>query len=54
MESRPSFPPFTEQGLVRYRHASTNGLPIEERHRTFRWALGRRPDDHPSLSDLGL
>ncbi|MEL7936585.1 nuclear transport factor 2 family protein [Pseudomonas delhiensis] len=45
---------FDEQGLMVERHASINDLPIAEDERLFRWPLGRRPDDHPSLSDLGL
>jgi nuclear transport factor 2 (NTF2) superfamily protein len=45
---------FTEQGLMRRRFASINDLPISEAQRLFRWPLGRRPDDHPGLSDLGL
>ena len=45
---------FDENGLMRRRIASINDLPIAENDRTFRWPLGRRPDDHPSLSDLGL
>ncbi|KRV66163.1 DUF1348 family protein [Pseudomonas citronellolis] len=45
---------FDEQGLMVERHASINDLPISEDERLFRWPLGRRPDDHPSLSDLGL
>ncbi|MDF3845430.1 nuclear transport factor 2 family protein, partial [Pseudomonas citronellolis] len=45
---------FDEQGLMVERHASINDLPITEDERLFRWPLGRRPDDHPSLSDLGL
>jgi hypothetical protein len=36
------------------RFASINDLPIKEEQRLFHWPLGRRPDDHPSLSDLGL
>jgi len=36
------------------RHASINDLPIKAADRKFHWPLGRRPDDHPSLSDLGL
>ncbi|MES4906576.1 MULTISPECIES: DUF1348 family protein [unclassified Streptomyces] len=35
-------------------HASINDLPIKESERRFHWPLGRRPDDHPGLSDLGL
>jgi len=45
---------FTEQGLMQYRHASINDLAIDESERKFHWPLGRRPDDHPSLTDLGL
>ncbi|MBC8106397.1 MAG: nuclear transport factor 2 family protein [Anaerolineae bacterium] len=45
---------FAEDGLMRFRHASINDLPIKESDRKFRWPLGRRPDDHPGLSDLGL
>ena len=45
---------FDGNGLMDVRHASINDLPIEEIERKFRWPLGRRPDDHPGLSDLGL
>ncbi len=45
---------FGEDGLMRRRHASINDLPINEAERKFHWPLGRRPDDHPGLSDLGL
>jgi len=45
---------FTEQGLMRRRFASINDLPIAEAQRMFRWQLGRRPDDHPGLSELGF
>ena len=45
---------FDELGLMRRRHASINDLVITEAERKFRWPLGRRPDDHPGLSDLGL
>ena len=45
---------FDEHGLMRRRHASINDLPIGESERKYHWPLGRRPDDHPSLSDLGL
>jgi nuclear transport factor 2 (NTF2) superfamily protein len=45
---------FSEQGLMQKRYASINDLPIKETDRKFRWPLGRRPDDHPGLSDLGL
>jgi nuclear transport factor 2 (NTF2) superfamily protein len=41
-------------GLMQRRHASINDLPINATGRKFHWPLGRRPDDHPSLSDLGL
>jgi hypothetical protein len=36
------------------RIASINDLPIKELERKYRWPLGRRPDDHPSLGELGL
>jgi nuclear transport factor 2 (NTF2) superfamily protein len=36
------------------RFASINDLPIKESERKFHWPLGRRPDDHPGLSELGL
>ena len=45
---------FTEQGLMRRRVASINDVPIHASDRKFFWPLGRRPDDHPSLSELGL
>jgi nuclear transport factor 2 (NTF2) superfamily protein len=45
---------FDVNGLMTERHASINDLPIREEDRKFRWALGRRPDDHPGLSDLKL
>lgn len=45
---------FNEQGLMVHRHASINDQPITESERKFHWPLGRRPDDHPGLSDLGL
>ena len=45
---------FDELGLMRARHASINDVVISEAERRFRWELGRRPDDHPSLSALGL
>ncbi len=45
---------FDEYGLNRLRYACINDLPIAESDRKFRWPLGRRPDDHPGLSDLGL
>lgn len=45
---------FNEHGLMMRRYASINDLPIQESERKFFWPLGRRPDDHPGLSDLGL
>lgn len=45
---------FDENGLMARRFASINDLPIRESDRLYRWPLGRRPDDHPGLSDLGL
>jgi uncharacterized protein len=45
---------FDEQGLMRLRIASINDAAIKDNDRKYHWPLGRRPDDHPSLSDLGL
>lgn len=45
---------FSAQGLMQARHASINDLPIKEAERKFHWPQGRRPDEHPGLSDLGL
>lgn len=45
---------FDEKGLMAFRFASINDLPINEAERKFHWPLGRRPDEHPGLSDLGL
>jgi uncharacterized protein len=45
---------FAENGLMRFRYASINDLPVQEAERKYHWPLGRRPDDHPGLSDLGL
>jgi len=45
---------FDQNGLMQKRYASINDLPIKESQRKFHWPLGRRPDDHPGLSDLGL
>lgn len=45
---------FDENGFMERRFASINEHPIAETNRQFHWPLGRRPDDHPSLSDLGL
>ena len=45
---------FDETGLMTHRHASINDLTIAESERLFHWPIGRRPDDHPALSELGL
>ncbi|MFJ8433909.1 DUF1348 family protein [Kitasatospora sp. NPDC094019] len=45
---------FDQNGLMAHRHASINDLPIAEGERLFHWPLGRRPDDHPGLTALGL
>jgi nuclear transport factor 2 (NTF2) superfamily protein len=45
---------FDDDGLMRVRYASINDLPLRESERKFHWPLGRRPDDHPGLSDLGF
>ena len=45
---------FDDDGVMTVRHASINDLPIKESERKFHWPLGRRPDDHPGLSDLGF
>jgi nuclear transport factor 2 (NTF2) superfamily protein len=45
---------FDENGFMRRRIASINDLPIRDTERKYHWPLGRRPDDHPSLSALGL
>lgn len=45
---------FDEDGFMAYRHASINEHPIAESDRKFHWPLGRRPDDHPSLSHYGF
>ena len=45
---------FDEHGLMARRFACINDLPIREQDRQYRWPLGRRPDDHPGLSELGL
>ncbi|HOX68297.1 MAG TPA: nuclear transport factor 2 family protein [Burkholderiaceae bacterium] len=45
---------FNLQGLMMRRYASINDLPIQADERLFHWPLGRRPDEHASLSDLGL
>lgn len=45
---------FDANGLMELRYACINDLPIMEADRKFHWPLGRRPDDHPGLSDLGM
>jgi nuclear transport factor 2 (NTF2) superfamily protein len=45
---------FNDEGLMQRRFASINELPIKEEDRKFLWPLGRRPDDHPSLSHFGF
>ena len=45
---------FDADGLMRLRLASINDLPIKESDRRYRWPLGRRPDGHPGLTDLGF
>lgn len=45
---------FNENGFMQRRFASINDLPIKAAERKFFWPLGRRPDDHPGLSDLDL
>lgn len=45
---------FDAHGLMALRYACINDLPIQPAERKFHWPLGRRPDDHPGLSDLGL
>ena len=45
---------FDEMGLMQRRYACLNDMPIQASERKFHWPLGRRPDDHPGLSALGL
>ncbi|GHF63949.1 hypothetical protein GCM10018790_47350 [Kitasatospora xanthocidica] len=45
---------FAPDGLMARRHASINDVPITAEERLFHWPLGRRPDDHPGLTRLGL
>ena len=45
---------FAPSGLMQRRFASINDMPIRESERKYHWPLGRRPDDHPGLSQLGL
>ena len=45
---------FDDNGLMRRRIASINDLPISEAQRLYHWQLGRRPDGHQDLTELGL
>ncbi|MFD5723875.1 DUF1348 family protein [Streptomyces sp. NPDC127036] len=45
---------FGADGLMAVRHASINDVPITESGRKYHWPLGRRPDDHPGLTELGF
>ncbi|MBC3881957.1 nuclear transport factor 2 family protein [Undibacterium sp. LX40W] len=45
---------FDDNGLMQKRYASINDLAIDASRRLFYWPQGRRPDDHPGLSELGL
>ncbi len=45
---------FNDNGLMQKRFASINDLAIDASQRLFHWPQGRRPDDHPGLSELGL
>jgi nuclear transport factor 2 (NTF2) superfamily protein len=45
---------FNAEGVMHHRYACINDLPIKESERLFHWPIGRRPDDHASLSELGL
>ncbi|EJT85761.1 hypothetical protein PPS11_03540 [Pseudomonas putida S11] len=45
---------FEADGLMHRRFACVNDMPIKESERKFHWPLGRRPDDHPGLTELGL
>jgi nuclear transport factor 2 (NTF2) superfamily protein len=45
---------FEDDGLMAHRHASINEHPIADAERKFLWPLGRRPDDHPGLSEFGF
>lgn len=45
---------FDEHGLMRRRIASINDASIAQSDRAYHWPLGRRPDDHPGLSELGF
>ena len=45
---------YNDDGLMRMRFACINDLPIEESDRKYHWPLGRRPDNHAGLSELGF
>ncbi|MBB5342733.1 nuclear transport factor 2 family protein [Tunturibacter empetritectus] len=45
---------FDKDGAMHHRYACINDLPINESERLFHWPLGRRPDEHPGLTELGL
>ena len=45
---------FNAEGVMHHRYASINDVPISSSDRLFHWPQGRRPDDHPSLTELGL
>ncbi|MER5879337.1 nuclear transport factor 2 family protein [Streptomyces sp. NPDC001910] len=45
---------FGADGLMTVRHASINDVPITDSGRKYHWPLGRRPDDHPGLTELGF
>jgi nuclear transport factor 2 (NTF2) superfamily protein len=45
---------FEDYGYVHRRFASINDKPIAATDRKFHWSLGRRPDEHPGLSELGI
>ena len=45
---------FDAEGSMHHRYASINDLQIGTADRLFHWRQGRRPDDHPGLSELGL
>ncbi|WP_263356780.1 nuclear transport factor 2 family protein [Acidicapsa ligni] len=45
---------FNAEGIMHHRYACINDLPIKESERLYHWPLGRRPDDHAGLSELGL
>ncbi|MEN9866923.1 MAG: hypothetical protein RL748_2513 [Pseudomonadota bacterium] len=45
---------FDANGLMQKRYASINDLAISDAERLFHWPQGRRPDEHASLSELGL